>query len=98
VIVVCFTSSRNSTPVRCQNLINRSWGPLLDRAGLPSIPFHTLRHTAATLLLSRRVHPKVVQNLLGHFSIEITMDTYSHFIPQFDEWTVEAMEDVLGDD
>jgi integrase len=91
-------STRNGTPVSCHNLINRSWGPLLKRAGLPRIPFHNLRHTAATLLLSQQVHPKAVQNLLGHSSIEITMDTYSHFLPQFDEWTVEAMEDVLRDD
>jgi integrase len=56
-------------------------GPLkrpLERAGLPQIRFHDLRHTCATILLSRGVHAKLVQELLGHATISITLDTYSH--------------------
>ena len=56
-------------------------GPCLKRAGLPHIRFHDLRHTCATLLLSKNVHPKFVQELLGHATIAITLDTYSHVLP-----------------
>jgi integrase len=53
---------------------------LLKQAGLPDIRFHDLRHSAATLLLSLGIHPKVVQELLGHTQISITMDVYSHVL------------------
>jgi integrase len=48
---------------------------------LPTIRFHDLRHTHATLMLGAGVHPKVVQERLGHTSIQITLDTYSHVMP-----------------
>jgi integrase len=54
---------------------------LLEKAGLPDIRFHDLRHSAATLLLSMGVHPKVVQEILGHSEISMTMDIYSHVLP-----------------
>lgn len=53
----------------------------LKAAGLPRVRVHDLRHTAATLLLAEGVHPKVVQELLGHSSITLTLDTYSHVMP-----------------
>jgi integrase len=67
----------------------RAWsltgGPffrLLKRAALPEETcFHVLRHTCATLLLGRSVHPKIVQELLGHATISISLDTYSHVLP-----------------
>jgi hypothetical protein len=59
------------------NLRNRSLRTLLKRAGLPAIRFHDLRHTCATLLLSRNVDPKMFSEMLGHSSIAITLDTYS---------------------
>jgi integrase len=55
--------------------------PLLEKAGLPAIRFHDLRHTSATLLLSAGVHPKVVQERLGHSQISVTLDVYSHVLP-----------------
>jgi integrase len=59
---------------------------------------HGLRHTCATLLLTKGVHPKIVSEMLGHSSISITLDTYSHVIPKLGDAAAEAMEDVLGDD
>ena len=55
-----------------------------------------LRHTCATLLLIKGVHPKYVQDLLGHANISITLDTYSHVIPGMGNQTVAAMEEVFG--
>jgi len=69
---------------------------ILKRAGLPKIRFHDLRHTCATLLLSKGVHPKFVQELLGHATISITLDRYSHVIPAMGDHTRKAMEDVLS--
>jgi integrase len=90
-------STRNGTPVGCANLVNRSWRPLLEKAGLPRIPFHNIRHTCASLLLSQGVHPKLVQELLGHADITTTLNTYSHVIPSLRGETASAMEDVLGE-
>ena len=66
---------------------------ILERAGLPHIRFHDLRHTCATLLLSKGVHPKFVQELLGHATISITLDRYSHVIPAVEDQTKKAMEE-----
>jgi integrase len=74
-------TSRVGTPISRQDLITRSFKPLLKRAGLPNIRFHDLRHTCATLLLSKSVHAKFVQELLGHATISNTLDTYSHVLP-----------------
>lgn len=69
---------------------------LLVEAGLPIVRFHDLRHTAATLLLSQGTHPKVVQELLGHSQISLTLDTYSHVLPVMHEQAADAMERLLG--
>jgi integrase len=69
--------------------------PLLRKDGLPDIRFHDLRHTCATHLLTKGVHPKVVSELLGHSSIAITLDTYSHVIPGLGDAAASAMEDAL---
>jgi integrase len=84
------------TTISVHNFHNRSWRPLLRKAGLPQIRFHDLRHTCATLLLTKGVHPKVVQELLGHSSIAITLDTYSHVLPNMQGEAVRAMEDMVG--
>ncbi len=83
------------TPVNPSNLRQRSFAPLLRRAGLPPIRFHDLRHTCATLLLAQGTHPKFVQELLGHATIAITLDTYSHVLPGMGDQTVRAMQDAL---
>jgi integrase len=84
------------TPLSHRNVV-RSFKALLKHAGLPSsIRLYDLRHTCATLLLSRNVHPKYVQELLGHASIALTLDTYSHIIEGMDGGTTDAIEEALG--
>jgi integrase len=78
------------------NLRQRSFAPLLKRAGLPQITFHDLRHTCASLLFQRNVHPKFVQELLGHASVAITLDTYSHMLPGMGGEAADAMGEALG--
>jgi integrase len=77
------------------NLLGRHVKPLLNRAELPHIRFHDLRHTCATILLMAGKHPKYVQELLGHASINITLDTYSHVIEGMDGGLAAAMDDAL---
>lgn len=69
------------TPLERQNVHRRHWKPLLERLELPDIRFHDLRHSSATLLLKLGEHPKVVQERLGHSTIGVTMDIYSHVMP-----------------
>lgn len=88
--------SQVGTPLSARNL-QRSFKSHLRRAGLSdSVRFHDLRHTCATLLLSRNVHPKYVQELLGHADIALTLNVYSHVIPGMDGGTASAMEEALG--
>ncbi len=82
-------------PIEATNLIRRSFHPLLERAGLPRIRFHDLRHTAATLMLGRSVHPKVVAEMLGHSQIAVTLDLYSHVTPTMQREATAALDAVL---
>lgn len=84
-------------PMRKSNLVRRSFKPILTKAELPNIRFHDLRHTAATLLLSAGEHPKVVQEILGHSTIAITMDTYSHVWPTMQQAAAEKMNKLLAE-
>jgi hypothetical protein len=76
-----FATSKG-TPLDAQNILNRHFKPLLKRAGLPNIRWHDLRHTYATLLLARGTHPTYVQKSLGHASVQLTLDRYSHWMPR----------------
>jgi integrase len=64
----------------------------------PDTGLHDLGHTCGTLLLTKGVHPKIVQETLGHSSISITLDTYSHVLPNMQSEAVRAMEDIFKDD
>jgi integrase len=89
--------SVTGTPLRRNNLVRRSFKPLLEKAGLPRrYRFHDLRHTAASLLFLKGTHPKIVQELLGHATIAVTLDTYSHMIPGMSAQAARAMEDALS--
>jgi hypothetical protein len=85
-------------PLHPSNVTRRVFRPALVRAGCPQIRFHDLRHTCATLLLGKGVHPKVVAEMLGHSQIAVTLDTYSHVTPTMQQAAVTALEDVLGCD
>jgi integrase len=68
---------------------------LLKKAGLPNLRFHDLRHSAATLLLSVGVHPKVVQEILGHSQISMTLDVYSHVLPTMQQEAMNKLNDAM---
>jgi integrase len=89
-------ATETGTIINPSNLRNRSFKPLLKRAGLRLIRFHDLRHTCATLLLSKNVNPKVVSEMLGHASVRITLDTYSHLMPDMQEMAAKALEEALS--
>jgi integrase len=81
----------------CGNhLSGRDFQSLLKRARLPRIRFHDLRHTCATLLLRQGVNPKIVQELLGHSTVAMTLDRYSRFLPDMQQAAVDAMDEVLS--
>ncbi|MGH7869593.1 MAG: site-specific integrase, partial [Candidatus Dormibacteraceae bacterium] len=75
--------------------VSASFAGALKTAGAKRIRIHDLRHTAATLLLKSGVHPKVVQEFLGHSSISLTLDTYSHVVPSLHEEIAIHMQAVL---
>jgi integrase len=81
--------SQVGTPMHPDNFVKRSFKPLLERAGLPRLAFHDLRHTFASLMLLNREHPKVVQEMIGHSQISTTLDTYSHVLPDMQEEAVK---------
>jgi len=68
---------------------------LLKKAGLPDVRFHDLRHGVATFLLSMGVHPKVVQDILGHAEISMTMDTYSHVSPTMQREAMDKLNELF---
>ncbi len=70
---------------------------LLEDAGLPRIRFHDLRHSAATLLLSMGVNVKVIQELLGHSNVSITLQVYSHMLPSMQKEAVDKLEDFFDE-
>lgn len=69
---------------------------LCDKAELPRIRVHDLRHTSATLLLQAGVHPKIVSERLGHSNIGITLDLYSHVTPKMDQEAASKLDDLMG--
>lgn len=68
----------------------------LEGAGLPRINFHSLRHTCASLALSQGTHMKLVQDLLGHSDFYLTMNTYSHVIPELKRDVANRMDTLFS--
>jgi len=82
-------------PVDPDNLIKRYFKPLLEKASLPNIRFHDLRHTYATLMLERGVHVKVVAARLGHSREAFTLATYAHLTPVLEAGTAAVLDDIM---
>ncbi|GAB3801392.1 tyrosine-type recombinase/integrase [Virgibacillus kimchii] len=90
--LVCATSIGGFIkPTYLRTVFNRT----IDKSGVKKISFHGLRHTHATLLLQSGIHPKVVQERLGHRSIQTTLDTYSHIIPGIQEIAATSIQKSL---
>jgi integrase len=83
-------------PLECQNMLRRAFKPLLDQAGLPTIRFHELRHTFATLSLEAGVPVKQVSAMLGHASIAITLDLYAHATERMEDQALAAINALYG--
>jgi len=78
--------------------ISKQFHHHLERAGLAQRRFHDLRHSCATLLLVQGVSPRVVMEVLGHSQIGLTMNTYSHVIPELRREAADRMDHLLRDD
>ncbi|MFL5760275.1 MAG: tyrosine-type recombinase/integrase [Thermomicrobiales bacterium] len=77
------------------NVLYRRFDALIDRADVPTIRFHDLRHTSATLLLAEGVHGKIVQERLGHANIAMTLDLYSHVTADMQGHAADAIDAVI---
>ncbi|MDD5189861.1 MAG: tyrosine-type recombinase/integrase [Dehalococcoidales bacterium] len=75
--------------------ITHAWIKLTRRIGLKSVRLHDARHTHASLMLKQGIHPKVVQERLGHSSIQITLDTYSHVAPGMQTAAAKRFDEIL---
>jgi integrase len=83
-------------PMNADNLYHRGFKPLLQKAQLSGFTFHSLRHTCATLLVSKNVNPKIISEMLGHATISQTMDTYSHVMPGMGDVAATALGEALS--
>ena len=88
-------STPEGKPLR-PNTVSRAWTGLASRADVRVIRFHDARHTHASLMLKQGVHPKIVQERLGHASVQITLDTYSHVAPGLQEAAAESFDKLVS--
>ena len=75
--------------------VRRAFYGIVRDAGLDHLRIHDLRHTAATLMLRAGVNPKVVSERLGHATVSITLDTYSHVLPDLQREAAAALDAIL---
>ena len=88
-------TNRKGTALEPRTVI-RAFKRILAEAELRDVRFHDLRHGAATMMLSEGVNPKVVQEMLGHSQIGVTMDCYAHVFPDLQSDAVSRMNALLG--
>jgi len=88
-------STPEGRPLR-PNTITRAWIVLAARCGLKIIRSHDARHTHASIMLKQGIHPKIVQERLGHSSIAVTLDTYSHVTPGLQEVGAKRFDELVS--
>lgn len=93
-----FSPVRRGRPLEAQNVVNRSFKPLLRRAGLPPITCHDLRHSCLSLSASRGVPIRDLQALAGHATASFTLQRYTHHYDSSARRTAEAMGGILPDE
>jgi integrase len=91
-----FVFTRGDGRPLSRSIVDKAWTRLNARASVPRVRFHDLRHTSATLLLGRGVHPKIVSEMLGHATVAITLDLYSHVTPTMQREAAVAMDELLS--
>ncbi|WP_369123478.1 tyrosine-type recombinase/integrase [Alicyclobacillus suci] len=77
------------------NSVNTAWYRALQNVDVPRIRFHDLRHTHASLMLQQGVNPKIVSERLGHATVQITLDTYSHVLPGLQRQAADLFGELL---
>lgn len=88
--------TREGKPIQMRNILRRHLRPILKRTELPqALNLYSLRHSCATLLLAAGVNPKIVSERLGHASIVLTLDTYSHVLPDMQQTAADKLEKIL---
>jgi integrase len=87
-------SKSDGSPIR-PDTISRAWSDLAKRCGISASRLHDARHSHASIMLKMGVHPRIVQERLGHSTIAITLDTYSHVSPGLQEAAAKRFDDVL---
>ncbi len=87
-------SNPDGSPLR-PNTVSRAFEKLARTLGFQGIRFHDLRHAHATLMLRQGIHPKIVSERLGHRSVAITLDIYSHVLPGLQEAAAHRFEEGL---
>ena len=90
-------ASEVGKPLHYRNLTQRHFEKILERAGMKEAGFvlYSLRHSCATLLLSAGENPKIVAERLGHTSVKMTLDTYSHVLPDMQQAATDKLETML---
>lgn len=89
--------SNRGTPMEGSNLL-KHFKATLQRANLPAIRFHDLRHSCATLLIAQGVHPRVIMEILGHSKISTTMDIYAHVLPETQRDAMKKLDQLFGEE
>jgi integrase len=88
-------ASAFGAPLKGNHLRERSFARLCARAGLGHLRFHSLRHSAATLLLSSGINPKMTSEMLGHSDVATTLRTYSHVLEPMQDAAADAMDAIF---
>jgi integrase len=87
--------SISGKPLR-PNTVTRAWSSLAIKSAIKRIRFHDARHTHASLMLKQGIHPKIVQERLGHSTIAMTLDTYSHVVPGLQEAAAVSFDNLVN--